>query len=171
MRSRQSVDLAAYVERTRSGPCFICSFLRGDSDYAHHLLYRDDFCAAVLARFPSQDGRYLVKAIGYTLVVPVEHREHAVADFTPEEYLRLQTVVYRVAAALRQELPTERTYVLALGSAQGNSHVHWHVVSLPPGVPYEEQQFYFLMAEHGMLEVLPEAMDDLASRLRRRLGP
>lgn len=72
---------------------------------------------------------------------------------------------------LRAELPTERVYVLSLGSHQGNSHVHWHVVSLPPGVPYEQQQFHFLMAENGKLELLPEELSDLASRLRQRLNP
>jgi hypothetical protein len=31
----------------------------------------------------------------------------------------------------------ERMYLYTFGSNQGNSHVHWHVVPLPPGVSYE----------------------------------
>ena len=46
---------------------------------------------------------------------------------------------------------------MSLGSHQGNAHVHWHVAPLPPGVPYEEQQFAALMHEvNGYLDI-PEA--------------
>lgn len=169
MRSRQAFDLDAYVRRTREGPCFICAFLEGNPDYVHHAVFEDDFAVAFLARSPDVGGRELVQALGYVLVAPREHREQVIADFTPGEYLRLQTVVHRVGQALEQELPTERVYVLSLGSQQGNSHVHWHVVPLPPGVPYTEQQFHFLMAEHGVMEVEPGELQELASRLRRRL--
>lgn len=41
--------------------------------------------------------------------------------------------VYRVARAVEQVVPSERTYVLSLGSQQGNAHVHWHIAPLPPG--------------------------------------
>ncbi len=53
--------------------------------------------------------------------------------------------------AVAGALPTGRMYSLSLGSQQGNSHVHWHVAPLPPGVPYEQQQFYALMSEHRIL--------------------
>lgn len=61
-------------------------------------------------------------------------------DFTAEEYVRLQRVVYRVGEAIRRIVPTERLYILSLGSQVGNSHAHWHLAPLPPGVPFEEQQ-------------------------------
>ncbi|GBF04333.1 HIT family hydrolase, diadenosine tetraphosphate hydrolase [Deinococcus aerius] len=169
MRERRAFDLESYVRRTRTGPCFVCEFLRGNPDYAHHALYQDDFAAVFLARTPNREGRQLVQAPGYTLVVPREHREQVAHDFTLAEYLRLQEVVYHVAGALRQELPTERVYVLSLGSQQGNSHVHWHVVALPPGVPYDEQQFHFLMAEYGVVELTEGETADIAARLRARL--
>ena len=70
-----------------------------------------------------------------------------VADFDEVAYLRLQSLVYRVGRAVSSVLPTERLYVLSLGSKQGNAHVHWHVAPLPPGVPYEKQQFRALMQE------------------------
>jgi len=37
-------------------------------------------------------------------------------------------VVHDVAEALKATLPTERVYLMSLGSHQGNAHVHWHVV-------------------------------------------
>lgn len=75
--------------------------------------------------------------------------------------------MYQVGEALRRELPTERLYVMSLGSQSGNRHVHWHVAPLPSGVPYEEeQQLAALSWEHGVLD-LPE--QELAA-LARRIG-
>lgn len=65
---------------------------------------------------------------GYTLVAPKEHREQVTGDLTLEEYVKLQSVLYRVAEAVRQVVPTERLYLLSLGSQQGNRHVHVPVV-------------------------------------------
>jgi len=93
-----------------------------------------------------------------------------VADFDEASYLRLQSLVYRVGTAVSKILPTERLYVLSLGSNQGNTHVHWHVAPLPPGVPYEQQQHRALMAEEaGYLEVPPEELELLARRIRAAL--
>jgi diadenosine tetraphosphate (Ap4A) HIT family hydrolase len=66
------------------------------------------------------------------------HREQVTGEFGIEEYLALQHLVYRVGEAVRQELPTERLYIMSLGSQSGNRHVHWHVAPLPPGVAYQE---------------------------------
>jgi diadenosine tetraphosphate (Ap4A) HIT family hydrolase len=88
------------------------------------------------------------------------------ANFDEAGYLRLQSIVYRVGRALSSILPTERIYVLSLGSKQGNAHVHWHVAPLPPGVPYEKQQFRALMHEEdGYLVVPPEDAQLLATRI------
>jgi hypothetical protein len=48
--------------------------------------------------------------------------------------------------------------------------VHWHVVPLPPGVPYEEQQLSALADERGYLDVPAEVQADLAARLAERLA-
>ena len=66
-------------------------------------------------------------------------------------------------------MPTERVYLLSLGSHQGNAHVHWHVAPLPPGVPYTEQQYAALMHEHGYLDVPDADLADVALRIRARL--
>jgi diadenosine tetraphosphate (Ap4A) HIT family hydrolase len=78
-------------------------------------------------------------------------------------------VVYTVAEAVRQAVPTERMYILTLGSQQGNRHVHWHIAPLPPGVPYIEQQFAALSMENGILKLSSEEMSVLAERIRKRL--
>jgi diadenosine tetraphosphate (Ap4A) HIT family hydrolase len=101
----------------------------------------------------------------------LENKEDVVADFDKGAYLRLQSLVYRVGRAVSSVLPTERLYVLSLGSKQGNAHVHWHIAPLPPGVPYEKQQFRALMQEEdGYLVVPPEEAQLLAARIAGALG-
>jgi hypothetical protein len=60
-------------------------------------------------------------------------------------------------------------YCLSLGSQQGNAHLHWHVAPLPPGVPYDRQQYYALMAENGVLNVSDSSQAALARAIRSRL--
>ncbi|MEO8288115.1 MAG: HIT family protein [Chloroflexota bacterium] len=162
MSEYESFDLASYFERIKSSPCFICGILEG-SDTSHHVIYRNDTAIVFLSKYPP--------LYGYTLVAPVLHKEQVTGDFTAEEYRQLQGVVYRVAEAIREELPTERVYILSLGSRQGNSHVHWHVAALPPGVPLEQQQFEALMlTDRGYLKLTEAEMAELAQRLGRRLA-
>ena len=167
MRSfeRYVPDLDAHHGRARTGPCFVCGIVARDPGFpAHHLVYEDEAAIVFFNRWPTQ--------YGYTLVAPKEHREQATGDFTVEEYLELQRIVYRVAEAVQEEVGAERMYVMSLGSNQGNAHVHWHVVPLPPGVPYEEQQFAALMLERaGALDLPEEEKADLAARIRGRMGP
>ena len=75
----------------------------------------------------------------------------------------------RSGARLRL-LATERLYVLSLGSQQGNRHVHWHVVPLPPGVPYREQQLALLAKSmRGVLPFDRQRNAALAARIRANL--
>ncbi|WP_326822731.1 hypothetical protein [Streptosporangium sp. NBC_01756] len=75
-------------------------------------------------------------------------------------------MVRRVALAVEVVVPSERTYLLSLGSQQGNTHLHWHIAPLPPGAPYEEQQYHALMAENGVIPWSARQAFDLAGRLR-----
>jgi diadenosine tetraphosphate (Ap4A) HIT family hydrolase len=84
--------------------------------------------------------------------------------------LELQRLLYRVAEALRTLLRPERVYILSLGSQAANSHVHWHIAPLPKGVPLEQQQYYALMHENGVVETTPEEMAKLAQDLRYAIG-
>jgi hypothetical protein len=55
------------------------------------------------------------------------------------------------------------------GVVRNNAHIHWHVAPLPPGVPYERQQYHALMAEHGVLPQTPHQRAALATRIRAAL--
>jgi diadenosine tetraphosphate (Ap4A) HIT family hydrolase len=157
--SRRRVDFEA-VRRELAGRCFICELLAGNPDYAHHVVYEDDQAIAFLQRFQT--------LLGYVLVAPKEHREDVVCDFSEPEYLALQAVVHRVGRAICAAVPTERLYVLSLGSKQGNSHVHWHLAPLPPGVPFEQQQLAAIDTELG-LDLSDEELEELAARIRAAL--
>ena len=154
-----ALDIPGYVEHVRTaadeGSCFICSIVAGERE-DHLVVYRDDLCVAFLAKWPT--------LVGYTLVAPLAHHTNVLDDFTADEYADLQRRVHRVGRAVSAAVPTERMYLLSLGSRQGNSHVHWHLAPLPPGVPYEEQQYFALMHENGYLDI-PDA--DLSALARR----
>ena len=60
-------------------------------------------------------------------------------------------------------------YLCSFGSKQGNSHVHWHAVPLPPGVPYEDQQGAWASWRRGVLRIPEEEMAALAARIGRRV--
>jgi len=162
MIERRPFDVDAYVRRTQSGSCFICEIVAGNPDYHQHVVYEDDVAIAFLNKYPT--------LFGYTLVAPRQHREHVTGDFTLDEYLHLQCVIYKVAEAVRRVVPTERLYVLSLGSQQGNRHVHWHIAPLPPGVPYGEQQLEALSFKKGVLALTDADMAALAARIREALG-
>jgi histidine triad (HIT) family protein len=155
------MDLAVYTARARSGPCFVCAFLNGDPDYQHETVYEDEEHVAFLDRWPTLPGK--------VLVAPKAHIEHVVSELDQAAFGRLMLVVHQVARAVEAVFAPERTYLLSLGSQQGNAHVHWHIAGLPPDVPYERQQFHALMTENGVLTPTPRQSADIAARLRAAL--
>jgi diadenosine tetraphosphate (Ap4A) HIT family hydrolase len=160
LKRRPPPDLEDY-RAAAARRCFICDLARGEPQHPHHVVYDDERALAFLNRFPT--------VLGQTIVAPREHREQVTGDFSEEEYVELQRVVRRVGEALRRAVPTERLYVLSLGSQAANSHVHWHVVPLPPGVSFEQQQLAALDWSQGVLDVGEEQQAALAGRIRAAL--
>ena len=164
MGEKHPFDIGAYEQRAKEGPCFLCELVAGNNP--HHLIYEDQTAVVFLNKYPV--------LYGYTLVAPRAHQEQATGDFSLQEYLQLQHLIYRVAEALRQVVPTERLYILTLGSQQGNRHVHWHLAPLPPGVPYQQQQTAALDLKGGILSIPEDEMASLARSIRQtmeRLNP
>ena len=64
----------------------------------------------------------------------------------------------------------ERMYLFTFGSNESISHVHRHVVPLPPGVPYEDQQGAWTSWGRGVLRIPREEMASLAARIGARMG-
>ncbi len=154
-------DMEALHHRFRTKPCFICRIVARDPDFPAHVVYENDTVIAFLDKYPRQ--------YGYTLVTPKEHKEQVTGDFSMEEYLALQGMIYRVTEAVREEVGAERMYVFTFGSNQGISHVHWHVAPLPPGVTYDDQQGAAVGWRAGVLKIPQEEMASLAERIGRRV--
>ncbi len=161
MDNLQSFDVTSYIYKTKTGPCFICEMISGNSEYYHHIIYENENAIVFLNKYPT--------LLGYTLVASKEHKEQVTGDLTIHEYLDLQHLIYRVSEALTRTVPTERMYILSLGSQQGHKHIHWHVAPLPPGVPYEKQQTEALKLENGVVSLSDEEMAMLALQIRNEL--
>lgn len=159
---RQPMDLEAYSAHARNGPCFVCAFVAGHPDHAHEVVFEDEDHVAFLDRWPT--------VVGKVLVAPKGHIEHVVRDLDEAAYLRLMRVVREVALAVETVCGSERTYLYSLGSQAGNANLHWHIAALPPGVPYDQQQFHALMSENGVLDLPPAETTALATRLREALS-
>ena len=159
MQKLKHHDIDAYTERVRNGPCFICEMLAGKNP--HHIVYQDDFAVAFMNKY--------TRLYGYVLVSPIRHREHVTSDFTKDEYLRIQSLIYDISEAIKKVVSTERMYILSLGSKQGNAHVHWHIAPLPPGVPYEKQQTKAISTREGILDISENEMKALADQIRRAM--
>lgn len=158
---RGTFDLNAYTRRTQDGPCFVCELVRGNLEYWHPLIYEDQEHIAFLDKYPTLVGR--------TIVAPKRHVEHVIGDLSQNEFQRLMSIVYRVGRAIQAACEPERMYLVSLGSQAGNSHLHWHLAPLPPGTPYHQQQYYALMAEHGVLMQSREEQEAWAARIREFL--
>lgn len=160
MKDRQPFDLDSYIKRIQSSPCFICEIVAGRL-HGNHIIQQSDDFIIFLNKYPM--------LYGYTLVAPAKHKEQVTGDFSLDEYLALQRIVYRTAEAIRKSVDAERVYILSLGSQQGNSHVHWHIAPLPYGVPFKEQQLEALRVENGILNLAHEDMESLAQRIYENL--
>lgn len=154
-------DVPAYRARVVSG-CFICKWLAGDPEYFHHLVYRDDVAAVFLSKYP--------QVRGHVLVAPITHREHVADDFPLHDYLDLQAVIHRAAMATSAVVPTERLYVMSLGSQQGNRHVHWHIVPCPIGLPYDQQQLALFETARGYVDLPESEQANLALEIGRAMA-
>lgn len=100
---RYHPDMEAFHHNMWTKPCFVCEVVEGTNEFPQHLVYEDDRAIAFLDVYP--------RAYGYALVAPKEHREQVTGDFSVEEYLGLQRVVYRVTEAVREEVGAERMYL------------------------------------------------------------
>lgn len=162
MIDRKPFDTETYVETIQSSPCFICQLVADNSANPHHIIYENDEAIVFLNKYPV--------LYGYSLVAPKAHKEQVTGDFSQEEYLRLQALIYAVAEATRRYVQPERVYILSLGSQQGNRHVHWHVAPLPAGLPFDEQQLNALRFSNGVLNLSEAACQALTAGLRHELN-
>ena len=158
---RGTIDSDAYSAKLQAdnaaGRCFICELTEEATAPEHEtVIYRDQHCVVF---FPTWQRVY-----GYCLLAPRHHVTGVVSDFTEEDYLALQRRVHRLGRVLTEVTPTERLYVYSFGSMQGVAHVHWHLAPLPPGVPFDEQQFA-AVDKTEYLQIPDAELRDLARKI------
>lgn len=160
--NRIQLDLDSHIKKMRDGPCWICSVIQQQADYPpQHIIDENDQAIAFLNPYPSVRGM--------TIVAPKDHREHVVGNFSEGEYISLQRFIWRVGRAVNQVAQSERTYVASLGSQQVIAHVHWHIVPVPPNLPFEEQESALLDLKNGYLDLSDVEMRTLAADIRMML--
>ena len=83
---RYHPDIEAMHRGFRTKPCFVCEMVNGNIRFPENVIREDEQTLVFLDGYP--------RAYGYTLVAPKEHREQVTADFSMEEYLELQKLLY-----------------------------------------------------------------------------
>lgn len=108
---------------------------------------------------------------GWLVVVPRRHLT-SLDELTTEEAAELGPLLRDLTAALREVVGCEKTYVALFAEAEGFQHVHFHVI--PRAVGAEPQalgpQVFSLLAGDPTGYVSEAVMDDVATKLARRLG-
>jgi histidine triad (HIT) family protein len=141
-------DLAAHIERSRKGPCFVCAYGRGHPDYEHLPVYAEENVVAFLGRYPPP--------LGDTSVASRAH----ITDVTGDRELfgRVTDVMYDVAEALKATVPASGYTVCPCRlAATKATPVHW------------QWHCYAVIAENGVLDVTREDQRALAARVRSAL--
>ncbi|MFH1314984.1 MAG: HIT domain-containing protein [Candidatus Uhrbacteria bacterium] len=150
-----------YIEECARTSCFICDIVEGkDIRKKHHIIFEDDQTIVFLSNKPTQ--------YGHVLVCPKKHVEQLASDLNEADYLELQTVAHRTNRVVSKVVEHERLYIASFGSQQMNSHIHFHVVPIPPGTPIREQQMASMMPELvGYLELEESEWKELTNKLRQ----
>lgn len=106
---------------------------------------------------------------GWLVLVPRRHVT-AIAELTDAEAAGLGSWQVRLSRALRDETGCVKTYVAQFAERDGFAHVHFHVVPRMPGMPAGHRGPAVFRYLRDAEPVSERDRDDLARRLRRRLG-
>jgi ATP adenylyltransferase len=131
---------------------------QSSDDEAHHVIVRDRSCYALLNRYPYNGG--------HVLVVPYKQTPD-LDGLTEQELAELMLLTRRCQNALTQIMKPDGFNIgINLGKVAGagiQEHVHIHIVPRWLG----DTNF---MPVLGAVSVLPEALNELAAKLRAALA-
>lgn len=132
--------------------------IQSSDDIAHYVVARDRTCLAVLNTFPYNGG--------HLMVLPYKQTAD-LNDLTDEELCDLIKLIRRCQQALNQVMKPDGFNIgLNLGRVAGAGiveHLHFHVVPRWQG----DTNFMPVIAD---TTVLPEALTDLAAKIRSALA-
>lgn len=131
---------------------------QSSDDVAHHVLVRERTCYAVLNTYPYNGG--------HLMVVPYKQTA-SLDDLTEQELLELMLLTRRCLNALKRTMrPDGFNLGMNLGRVAGagvEDHLHIHIVPRWNG----DTNFMPVLANTS---VVPEALRDVAARLRQALA-
>ena len=112
-----------YIQRAKSGECFLCAILESDDARESLLLNRSALASTVMNRYPYNGG--------HLMVIPNRH----IADFeelTADEQIAISTQTQKAIRILKKVIkPDGINLGYNLGSAAGaglKEHLHQHIV-------------------------------------------
>jgi len=147
-----------FVQAPPRRGCFLCLYARQRKDRSNLVVLRNRSCFALLNRFPYNSG--------HLMVAPRAHKS-SLGALTARERTDLLNLLVEMQRALDRVLRPEGYNVgLNLGRAAGAGipgHLHVHVVPRWTG----DTNFMPLV---GQTKVIPQALEDLYSRLLGVLG-
>jgi diadenosine tetraphosphate (Ap4A) HIT family hydrolase len=113
----------AYFSEKSEG-CVFCGISQNkDQDEAHHVLYRDELCFAVMNRFPYTPGHFMV--------IPHQHTD-AIEALDPQTWLHISRLVQCFVKMLKEGFGAHGVNLgMNLGQSGGAGiaeHVHYHIL-------------------------------------------
>lgn len=148
-----------YIQRAKSGDCFLCALLASNEDRENLVLKRGPFSTIIMNRYPYNGG--------HLMVIPNRH----LADFeelTTDEQMAISTNT-QIAIRILKTAITPDGFNLGynLGSAAGaglKEHLHQHIVPRWNG----DTNF---MPVVGETHVMPQSLLALYDQLKPHIDP
>jgi diadenosine tetraphosphate (Ap4A) HIT family hydrolase len=108
---------------------------------------------------------------GWLVLMPRRHVT-GIADLTDDEAGSLGTWQVRLSRALHEVFGCQKTYVAQFAEAEGFSHVHFHIVPRPPGLPRELRgpRIFQLLGATDRPHVSEDQMAQIAAALAEHLA-
>ncbi len=142
---------------TPEDPCFLCRGLAADDDHTNLIVLRTPLSAAVLNRFPYNNG--------HILVCPRAHKGR-LDELTADELLETMETLRRLVRVLDGLMTPDGYNVgLNLGRAAGAGlpgHLHWHIVPRWNG----DTNFMPVLSD---VKVIVQSLDALYDLVTQRL--
>lgn len=149
--------VASPKEPAEHDPCFICHGLAQSDDRANLIAWRGRTSAAVLNRFPYNNG--------HLLIAPNAHKSE-MHELDGDEILEMQQMLTRLVNVTREMMKPDGFNIgLNLGKAAGAGlpgHLHWHLVPRWNG----DTNFMAVVSD---TRVMVQSLDDFYTQLTRRL--
>jgi len=144
-----------YIKQLKTKGCILCKIKRQSKDKKNFIIYRSDYCFAVLNTFPYNNG--------HIMIVPNRHIRtlEKLNDF---ELLDINKTLIKVKKALKKILkPGGFNVGINIGKASGagiDKHIHTHLVPRWQG----DTNFMPIL---GDTKIISQSLEELYSAIKK----